>query len=175
VDSLDRADTDTNSDALSTCITVRALLLAGTATATASILPLLTATATHTLSQRLYTCAYDTHSLTHSLTLRTHQVEPYRNTGTGILHGVDEAMALVDEHVTATQAMTFSAFKGPFEDRITDWDAALAVVSEVLDEWVAVQRAWLYLQPIFDSPDINKQVCAMFQLDIAFESVLCWS
>jgi dynein heavy chain, axonemal len=105
-------------------------------------------------------------------------VEPYRNTGTGILHGVDEAMALVDEHVTATQAMTFSAFKGPFEDRITDWDAALAVVSEVLDEWVAVQRAWLYLQPIFDSPDINKQVCSLrvwLVYDIALNSVLYFS
>jgi dynein heavy chain, axonemal len=32
------------------------------------------------------------------------------------------------------------------------------VVSEVIDEWLGVQRNWLYLQPIFDSPDINKQL-----------------
>lgn len=34
----------------------------------------------------------------------------------------------------------------------------LRQVSEVLEAWLAVQRNWLYLQPIFESPDINKQV-----------------
>ncbi len=34
----------------------------------------------------------------------------------------------------------------------------LNTVSDVLDEWVKVQRVWLYLQPIFDSPDIQKQL-----------------
>ena len=37
---------------------------------------------------------------------------------------------------------------------------ASQVVSEVVDEWLAVQRNWLYLQPIFDSDDINKQLPA---------------
>lgn len=36
----------------------------------------------------------------------------------------------------------------------------LQVVSELIDEWLAVQRNWLYLQPIFDSEDINKQLPA---------------
>lgn len=31
-------------------------------------------------------------------------------------------------------------------------------ISEVLEAWLSVQRNWLYLQPIFESPDINKQV-----------------
>lgn len=39
-------------------------------------------------------------------------------------------------------------------------DASSQVVSEVVDEWLAVQRNWLYLQPIFDSEDINKQLPA---------------
>ncbi len=34
-------------------------------------------------------------------------------------------------------------------------------VSEVLEAWLTVQRNWLYLQPIFESPDINKQVFLM--------------
>jgi len=85
-------------------------------------------------------------------------IDAYRETGTCILKGADEYMALLDEHITMTQAMTFSAFKGPFEERIDDWNETLQMVSEVVDEWLAVQRNWLYLQPIFDSPDINKQL-----------------
>ncbi len=82
----------------------------------------------------------------------------YRNTGTGVLKGVDEIQAVLDEQVTMTQAMQFSSFKGPFEARISEWDSKLFILSEVLDEWMAVQRSWLYLQPIFESPDINKQL-----------------
>ena len=85
-------------------------------------------------------------------------VDEYRETGTCILKGADEYMALLDEHITMTQAMTFSAFKGPFTERIDVWNESLSVVSEVVDEWLAVQRSWLYLQPIFDSADINKQL-----------------
>ena len=48
--------------------------------------------------------------------------------------------------------------KGPFEARIDTWNATLQTVSEVLDEWIQLQRNWLYLQPIFDSADINKQL-----------------
>ena len=82
----------------------------------------------------------------------------YRNTGTSILADVDTYIALLDEQVTLTQAMTFSAFKGPFAERIDSWNEALQNTSEVIDEWLKVQRNWMYLQPIFESPDINKQL-----------------
>ena len=39
-------------------------------------------------------------------------VETYKDTGTCILKGLDDYMALLDEHITLTQAMAFSAFKG---------------------------------------------------------------
>ncbi|CAN0498329.1 unnamed protein product, partial [Scytosiphon promiscuus] len=48
-------------------------------------------------------------------------------TGTSILKGVDDYMALLDEHITMTQAMTFSTFKGPFEERIENWNNTLQV------------------------------------------------
>ena len=86
------------------------------------------------------------------------QVVSYKETGTCVLKGIDELFLVLDEHITNTQAMSFSNFKGPFEQRIDDWNASLQTVSEVIDEWVAVQKNWLYLQPIFDSADINKQL-----------------
>ncbi|TYZ63897.1 hypothetical protein PybrP1_001177 [[Pythium] brassicae (nom. inval.)] len=88
------------------------------------------------------------------------QIVAYRETGTYVIKGVDEVQVVLDEHVTMTQAMMFSSFKGPFEDEIADWNATLQLISEVLEEWLAVQRNWLYLQPIFESPDINKQLPA---------------
>ncbi|CAJ1398655.1 unnamed protein product [Effrenium voratum] len=84
--------------------------------------------------------------------------EPYRSTQTYILKGADEVIALVDEQIVLTQAMQFSPFNKPFKDEIDAWAEKLLYVSECLDGWLKVQRAWMYLQPIFDSPDIIKQL-----------------
>jgi dynein heavy chain len=83
---------------------------------------------------------------------------PYRDTGTFLLRGVDALQALLDEHTQTTQAVSFSAFKKPFAERIDAWAATLSTASEVLDEWLRLQRAFLYLQPIFASEDIQRQL-----------------
>ncbi|CAE7187706.1 Dnah1 [Symbiodinium necroappetens] len=84
--------------------------------------------------------------------------EPYRTTETYILKGADEVIALIDEQIVVTQAMQFSPFNKPFKDEIDAWAEKLLYMSECLDGWLKVQRAWMYLQPIFDSPDIMKQL-----------------
>ncbi|CAE7245777.1 Dnah1, partial [Symbiodinium pilosum] len=84
--------------------------------------------------------------------------EKYRKTGTYVLKGDGEAMVLLDEHIVTTQAMMFSTFKGPFEEDIDEWNARLMRVSETLEEWLKCQKAWMYLQPIFDSDDIMRQL-----------------
>ena len=86
------------------------------------------------------------------------QISPYRETGTGVIKGVDDINVILDEQITMTQTIMFSAFKGPFEERIEEWNRKLCCVSDVLEVWVTVQRNWLYLQPIFESPDINRQL-----------------
>ena len=84
----------------------------------------------------------------------------YKASGTYVVKDVDELVQLLDEHILTTQAMQFSPYKRVFEERINRWVAKLNVVSEVIEEWLAVQKSWLNLQSIFASPDINKQLPA---------------
>ncbi|CAD7963334.1 unnamed protein product [Amoebophrya sp. A120] len=84
--------------------------------------------------------------------------EFYRTTETYILKGSEEVNAILDEQNVLTQAIQFSPFNKPFIEEIEEWAVKLLYVSECIDMWLKVQRAWMYLQPIFDSPDIMKQL-----------------
>ncbi|KAM6980842.1 dynein axonemal heavy chain 1 [Aplochiton taeniatus] len=85
-------------------------------------------------------------------------VLPYKETGTYILKSPDEASQLLDDHIVMTQSMSFSPYKKPFEERISTWESKLRMTQDVLEEWLACQRSWLYLEPIFSSDDINRQL-----------------
>jgi dynein heavy chain len=84
----------------------------------------------------------------------------FKTTTTNFIAGFDDAVTMLDEHIVTTQAMNFSPFKKPFEKEIEEWNGKLMLVSDTLEEWVKCQGQWMYLQPIFDSPDIMKQLPA---------------
>ncbi|XP_057625591.1 dynein axonemal heavy chain 1 [Chionomys nivalis] len=85
-------------------------------------------------------------------------VLPYKETDTYILKSPDEASQLLDDHIVMTQSMSFSPYKKPFEQRINSWENKLKLTQEVLEEWLNCQRSWLYLEPIFSSEDITRQL-----------------
>ncbi|XP_022110107.1 dynein heavy chain 1, axonemal-like isoform X1 [Acanthaster planci] len=86
------------------------------------------------------------------------EIMPYKETGTFIMKGSDECTQLLDDHIVMTQSMSFSPYKKPFEERISTWEGKLRMTQDVLDEWLVCQRSWLYLEPIFSSDDINRQL-----------------
>lgn len=98
------------------------------------------------------------HSLITNCGLTSGQILEYKDTGTYIMKIDESTLQQLDDHIVLSQAMSFSPFKKPFEDRIAKWEALLLLVSEVIDEWLMVQRQWMYLEPIFSSPDIQTQL-----------------
>ncbi|ERL92012.1 hypothetical protein D910_09334 [Dendroctonus ponderosae] len=85
-------------------------------------------------------------------------IQPYKNTGTYIMKISEEQQQMLDDHIVLTQQLSFSPFKGPFEERIDQWEDKLRITADVIEEWMDVQKQWMYLEPIFTSDDITKQL-----------------
>ncbi|XP_075982332.1 dynein axonemal heavy chain 1-like [Anticarsia gemmatalis] len=89
---------------------------------------------------------------------RALEMTPYKTTGTHIMKIADDTLQLLDEHLLATQQLGFSPFKAAFELRIQEWDDKLRLTQKVVDQWIECQKEWMYLEPIFTSEDISRQL-----------------
>ncbi|XP_028177563.1 dynein heavy chain 10, axonemal, partial [Ostrinia furnacalis] len=74
------------------------------------------------------------------------------------LNPCDEVVVKLDEDAMTLQSMAASQFIGPFLSVVHTWERRLALISEVIEEWMATQRKWLYLEGIFVGGDIRVQL-----------------
>ena len=77
-----------------------------------------------------------------------------------ILGGLDEVFMLLEDNQVTLQTMMGSRYITGVRDEVEEWDKKLSILSETLDEWVACQRNWMYLETIFCAEDIQKQLPA---------------
>jgi dynein heavy chain len=80
--------------------------------------------------------------------------------GSFILDGeaVEVIQQLLDDHIIKTQTMKGSPYAKVFLPKIIEWESNLLRIQENLEVWLQVQAVWLYLEPVFSSEDIMKQM-----------------
>jgi dynein heavy chain len=60
-----------------------------------------------------------------------------------------------------------SKYVAEIREDVESWEQKLAYISDCIDEWLVFQKAWMYLENIFNAEDIQKQLPAeakQFQL-----------
>jgi dynein heavy chain, axonemal len=83
---------------------------------------------------------------------------PYKDSGTFILGGVEEVQNLLDDQLVRIQSMRASPFIKYLEGEANAWHELITTLQDMLDNWLTCQATWQYLEPIFSSPDIMKQM-----------------
>ncbi|PFH38385.1 dynein heavy chain protein [Besnoitia besnoiti] len=83
---------------------------------------------------------------------------PFKDTHTCVMKGFDVAYALLDDQLVRTQTMRGSRFIRCIEHQSREWEAKLLDTQQALESLQACQRSWMYLEPIFRSEDIAKQI-----------------
>jgi dynein heavy chain len=88
------------------------------------------------------------------------ELKAWKDTGSFIVSGgsVEEIQQILDDQMVKTQTMKGSPFAKIFEERIVEWESWLNFTLEFTELWIKVQGIWVYLEPIFSSPDITKHL-----------------
>ena len=80
-----------------------------------------------------------------------------------LIRGWDDLFTQIDEHINNIASMKMSPYYKVFEEDIVPWDEKLQKIRLVFDNWIDVQRRYVYLEGIFfGSADIKSMLTTEF-------------
>lgn len=104
-------------------------------------------------------------------------VNPYKDTkDVFILGSLDDIMVALEDSMVTMTTILASRFVGGIRAEVDKLDRQLRLFSDTLDEWLACQKTWMYLESIFSAPDIQRQLPneskSFFAVDKAYKEVM---
>jgi dynein heavy chain len=86
-------------------------------------------------------------------------VRPYKDVkDLFILGDTTDIIANLDDCLVTINTVLGSRYVAGIRDFVDGWRGKLMHLQETLDEWLTCQRNWMYLETIFGSPDIIRQL-----------------
>lgn len=87
------------------------------------------------------------------------EVKPYKESkDVFVLGSVEEVTVKLDDSIVTISTIMGSRFIGAIQEEVESWRKKLVTLQETLDEWLLVQKNWMYLENIFSAPDIQRQL-----------------
>ncbi|XP_075781391.1 dynein axonemal heavy chain 14 isoform X1 [Pelodiscus sinensis] len=77
-----------------------------------------------------------------------------------IISSPEDIMAQLEESQITISTIKGSCYVGPIKNLVDAWDRKLNLFSRTLEVWLTCQRNWIYLEPIFHAPEIQRQLPA---------------
>ena len=69
-----------------------------------------------------------------------------------IISGVEEVYNALDEHSQLIASALSSRHVADIRNIVEEWDNTLNSINNIIEEWLLVQKQWIYLENIFTSP-----------------------
>jgi dynein heavy chain len=86
------------------------------------------------------------------------EVKSYKDNGMFILGDTSNVISDLDDSLVTINTILGSRYVGGIRKAVDELRSTLMLFQETLDEWLTCQKNWMYLETIFNSPDIQKQL-----------------
>ncbi|KAG7190743.1 hypothetical protein KM043_006815 [Ampulex compressa] len=86
------------------------------------------------------------------------EMMPYKDKGIYKLKAIDDIIQALEDHQVQLSSMKSTRFVEPFALEVDYWERTLSTIGEVLEMVLVVQRGYIYMDNIFNTDDIRKQL-----------------